>query len=249
METRMTKPLHPPHHKTVSILQSNYIPWKGYFDLIDRSDEFVILDDVQYTKNDWRNRNRIKTPHGVQWITIPIRTHGRFGQTICEAEVSDKEWAHKHWKTISQNYASAPFFEFYKGRFEEIYINNSEVNLSRINHKLITEVVQILGISTKITWSMEYDVDVSDPTERVIRICKLAAASAYLSGPAAKGYINRTLFNRAGIKLRFIDYSGYPEYAQLYPPFEHAVSILDLIFSVGPDAIRYIRGTESVGVE
>lgn len=237
----MPKFSYPAARKTISIVQSNYIPWKGYFDLIDRSDEFVILDDVQYTKNDWRNRNKIKTPNGVQWITIPVKARGRFGQKICEVEVSNKDWARKHWKTICQNYSSAPYFDFYKGIFEQIYHKSNEILLSKINHRLITTVIKILGVSTRITWSSDYDGYSGDPTERVVRICESAGASVYLSGPAAKGYINQTLFDRAGIELRFIDYSGYPQYAQLYPPFEHAVTILDLIFSVGPEAIRYIR--------
>lgn len=231
--------------KIISIAQSNYIPWKGYFDLIDRVDEFVILDNVQYTKNDWRNRNRIKTSAGSIWLTIPIRYSGKFGCNICDIEVSDSIWRRKHWKTIVQNYRKAPFFEHYGQKFEEIYRELDEKSLSQINYKLILAVADILGIDTKMSWSMDFDVDVADPTERIIRICELAGASTYLSGPAAKNYIKRDLFDRAGIELRYIDYNGYPEYRQLYPPFEHAVSIIDLIFSVGPDSMGYIRRSDS----
>ena len=136
--------------KKVAIVQSNYIPWKGYFDLIHEVDEFILFDDVQYTRRDWRNRNRIKTPHGLLWLTIPVWVKGRYHQKIRETVISDSEWSRKHWKTIVQNYARAPYFSRYSDVFEDLYCTNSEKYLSRINYRFIKELCDLLGIATKL---------------------------------------------------------------------------------------------------
>lgn len=226
--------------KRVAISQSNYIPWKGYFDLVRSVDEFVLFDTAQYTRRDWRNRNRIKTPAGPAWLTIPVIVKGRYLQTIQETEVSDPSWPEQHWKTLVHNYARAPFFDHYRDCFEELYLGCQEGLLSQINYRFITGIAKILGIKTRLSWSAAYPT-IEGKTERLLGWCRQLRATEYLSGPAAKDYIDETLFDNARIQVRFMDYSGYPEYKQLYPPFDHAVSIVDLIFNEGPNAIRYMK--------
>lgn len=226
--------------KKIAILQSNYIPWKGYFDLINSVDEFIILDEMQYTKNDWRNRNRIKTIQGILWLTIPVRSEC-LSQKINETQIA-KPWGFKHWKTLTMAYAKAPCFSMYKDVFEEFYTEKGVQlkNLSQINVELILMISKILGIKTKISLDTDYGV-IKGKNERLIDLCRKTSATTYLSGPAAKDYISYEMFKEAGINLEWIDYSDYPEYPQLYPPFEHGVSILDLLFSVGSDAYKYMK--------
>lgn len=229
--------------KKIAILQSNYIPWKGYFDLINSVDEFVIFDSAQYTKNDWRNRNRIKVPSGVAWLTIPVQQL-KLSQKISETIISDNRWAKKHWHTISQNYSKAKFFKDHSEIFEEFYLNNTENRLSVINHRLIVIVNSILNIKTKITSSNDYKL-LDGQTEKLLGICEQAGANVYLSGPAAKDYFDETLANKMGVMLEWMDYSGYPEYQQFYPPFEHGVSVLDLIFNEGPNSTMFMKSFQS----
>jgi len=226
--------------KKVAILQSGYIPWKGVFDMINMVDEFILYDDMQYTKRDWRNRNRIKTPDGLKWLTIPVQVSGKFYQKIKDTVISDPGWNRSHWSSIVQSYKQAEHFKDYKELFEELYLGSDEKFLSKINYRFIMAICKILGIKTKISWSMDYEL-IEGKTERLVHLCKQAGATEYLSGPAAKDYIEEELFQKAGIKLTFMDYSGYPEYSQLYPPFEHKVSIIDLIFNVGSNAPKYMK--------
>ncbi len=223
----------------VAILQSNYIPWKGYFDLINMVDEFILYDDVQYTKNDWRNRNRIQTSQGIQWITIPVRQE-KLAQLIKLTRVQDNRWVRKHWATIQQNYSKSKYFRNYKDLFETAYLSLEEVYLSKINYKFIVLINEILGIDTKVRWSSEFKLE-GNQTERLLNICKTCGATEYLSGPSAQNYLDEETFKKEGIKVNWMDYSGYPEYKQLYAPFEHGVSILDLIFNEGPAAVKYMK--------
>jgi len=225
--------------KTVAIIQSNYIPWKGYFDIIAMADEFILLDDVQYTRQDWRNRNRIKTASGTLWLSIP--TKRIFQQNINEVEVSQPNWTKKHWRTISQSYSKAPYFEQFQAVFASLYANMSETRLSQINYAFITAICGILGIETKISWSTDYAHGGGEKTSRLIELCTQANATGYLSGPSAKDYIETDLFDAANIQLDYMDYAGYPEYHQLHGPFEHAVSVLDLIFNEGPNAANFMK--------
>lgn len=225
--------------KKAAIIQSNYIPWKGYFDMIASADEFILYDDVQFTKNDWRNRNKIKTPRGVEWLTIPVRH--RFGQLIQETTVSDLTWTQQHWGSLLQNYAKALYFREYAPLFESLYREiASEQYLSAINHRFLREICVILGIKTSITWSRDYKL-AEGKTERLVDLCRQVGAGEYLSGPAAKDYLQEKLFSDANITVKYMDYSGYPEYRQLYPPFEHRVSIIDLVFNEGPNAFNFIK--------
>ena len=225
--------------KKIAILQSNYIPWKGYFDLINMVDEFIFYDEVQYTKNDWRNRNKIKTPQDIQWLTIPVRQE-ILDQKIKDTKISDKKWNIKHWRTISQNYSKAKYFKDYKDIFEELYLTCDEVYLSQINYKFITTINEILGIKTKLRWSSEFEL-VDGQTEKLLGICKDCNADIYLSGPAAKDYFDEELAKQENIKVEWMDYSGYKEYEQLNPPFEHGVTILDLIFNQGANAKEFMK--------
>jgi len=227
--------------KRVAILQPNYIPWKGYFDIINMVDLFVLYDDVQYTVRDWRNRNMIKTKTGLIWLTIP--TDGSVHKIIKDVKVIyDEKWNSKHWKAIQLNYAKAPFFKEFKDFFEQLYLNTKETYLWEVDLKFIMEINNLLGIKTKIVNSSDLNYNRNlKKTERLIEILNLVGATHYLSGPSAKNYIDEELFVKAGIVLEWMDYSGYPEYPQLYPPFVHTVSIVDLILNTGKDAPKYMK--------
>jgi len=225
--------------KKIAIVQSNYIPWKGYFDMINMVDEFILYDEVQYTKNDWRNRNKIKTFQGIKWLTIPIRQL-KLEQKINETKTINNKWRKKHWNTLSQSYAKSTYFKDYKNTFEELYLNNNEIYLSQINYQFITTICDILDIDTKIRWSSEFKLE-GDRTEKLLGICDQCNASTYLSGSAAKDYFNESLAVERNIKVEWMDYSNYPEYNQLYSSFSHHVSILDLIFNEGKNAQKYMK--------
>ena len=226
--------------KRVAVVQSSYIPWKGYFDLINSVDEFILFDDVQYTRRDWRNRNLIKTPRGLEWLTIPVAVKGRYHQKICDTQVSEADWGAQHWASLVHNYAKAPHFERYQPVLEPLY-QGSESSLSAVNHSFICAICGILGIATRISWSMDYRPLKEGKTERLVDLCKRAGAAEYLSGPTARDYLEAAAFEAAGLRLSFFDYAGYPEYPQRFGKFEHGVSVLDLLFNTGPDAPRYMK--------
>ncbi|MCK7578225.1 MAG: WbqC family protein [Chromatiales bacterium] len=226
--------------KTVVVLQSNYIPWKGYFDLIRDADLFIFYDDLQFTKNDWRNRNKIKTQKGSEWLTIPVGSSA--SRLICEVEIKDFSWQVKHWKTIRQNYGKSSYFANYRDFFEDIYLGQKWANLSLLNQSLIRLISSdLLNLKTEFRDSRDYDLS-GQKLNRLMELLVKAEADRYISGPAAKNYIDEPRFTEACIELVWKDYSGYPEYPQRFPPFEHGVSILDLLFNVGPDAPWYIWG-------
>ncbi|XDZ65395.1 WbqC family protein [Alphaproteobacteria bacterium LSUCC0684] len=226
--------------KKIAILQSNYIPWKGYFDLINSVDEFVLYDDMQYTRRDWRNRNKIKTSQGSKWLTVPVDVKGKYFQKINETRISEPDWAVKHWQTIKQFYTKTSYFKKYKDSFEDFYLNNNEELLSQVNLRLIKIINEILGINTKLRWSSEFNL-VEGKTEKLLGICQQASADVYLSGPAAKDYLDVALAAKMGIQVEWMDYSGYLDYQQLHSPFEHGVTILDLIFNEGPNAKNFMK--------
>lgn len=223
--------------KKVAILQSNYIPWKGYFDLIAAVDEFILYDDMQFTKNDWRNRNQIKTPNGVQWLTVPVGQDIR--RRIRDVSLTDG-WQVKHWKTLEANYRRAACFETVAEWLRPLYLETSYSHLTQLNSSLIKAICSFLGIRTRITCSWDYQLS-EGKTERLVDLCKQAGASDYLSGPAAKGYLQAELFEARAVDLHWFEYSGYPEYPQLWGPFEHGVSILDLLFNCGTESANYMK--------
>jgi hypothetical protein len=226
--------------KRLAIVQSNYIPWRGYFDLMNRADEFILFDDVQYTRRDWRNRNIIKSPGGLKWLTIPVQVSGKYFQPIKDTVISDSAWNRRHWKTIVHCYSKANFFERYREWLEDLYLGVSETRLSLINYRFLKAIGNLLGIKTQINWSMDYQL-AGDRTERLVGLCEQARATEYLSGPAAKAYLDEEQFARRGIMVSYMDYSGYPEYHQLNPPFAPNVSILDLILNEGTRAPEFLK--------
>ena len=232
--------------KKVAIIQSNYIPWKGYFDIINKVDEFILYDDVQYTRRDWRNRNKIKTSKGLQWLTIPVEVKGKYNQKIKDTKISEFNWTKKHWNAIKFNYVNSTYFYEFKDFFEELYLGYQEKYLSLLNYRFIIEINKLLNITTRISWSMDYGLSVVGNTEKLIHLCKQAEANIYLSGPSAKNYMDEELFNKEGISVEWMDYNNYPEYRQIYPPFEHKVSIIDLIFNEGENAQQFIKSERKV---
>lgn len=226
--------------KKIAILQSNYIPWKGYFDMIAAVDEFILYDDMQYTRRDWRNRNQIKTPQGLQWLSVPVKVKGKYLQTIRETEIDGRDWAEAHWKTIIQNYRKAPYFEEISTIFEPFYRQFRYTHLSVLNRTLIEAICRYLGIATKISNSWDYQL-IEGKTERLVDICVQAGATEYISGPSAKDYIEEQFFIERTIKLSWFDYTGYVEYPQLWGEFAHGVSILDLLFNCGKGTSDYMK--------
>lgn len=227
--------------KTVVILQSNYLPWKGYLDLLHLADEFVLFDEVQYTKRDWRNRNYIMAPNGPVRLTVPVVTKGRYYQRISEVEIADPAWTHEHWTSIRHAYGKAPYFADYGSLLEEAYGHAQGLDrLSAVNRLFLETIAGALGIDTLLTWSDAYPRTAQSPSERLVEICQGAGATRYVSGPAAKSYIDPEHFRAAGIELRYADYGDYPEYPQRGPAFEHGVSVVDLLFNVGPEAPAYM---------
>lgn len=231
------RPRNKPRMKKIAVLQSNYIPWKGYFDIIASVDEFILYDEMQFTKNDWRNRNIIKTPQGPQWLSIPVGQciHRR----ICDVPLPNAAWQEKHWKTLAQNYSRAACYAEVREWLEPAY-RNQYSTLSEANRYLIEAICRYLGIATTIRDSREYAIG-EGKTERLINLCLQAGAGEYVSGPAARDYLDENLFAENGIVLTWADYSGYPEYPQLWGEFVHQVSILDLLFNCGKEAPRYMR--------
>lgn len=227
-------------NKVVAVLQSNYIPWKGYFDMIAAVDEFILYDDMQYTRRDWRNRNQIKTPQGVQWITVPVQVKGKYHQKIRDTEIDGTDWAAAHWKALAQNYRRAPHFAEIAAWLEPLYLGQTFTHISQLNRHFIEAICRYLGIRTVITNSWDYTL-LDGKTERLAALCVQAGGTKYISGPAAKDYIDEKVFKDMGVQLDWFDYSGYPEYAQLWGEFTHSVTVLDLLFNCGKESPRYMR--------
>ena len=226
--------------KRVAILQSNYIPWKGYFDMVAAVDEFILFDEAQYTARDWRNRNQIKTPQGIQWLTVPVKVKGRRDQKIKDVEIDGSGWAEKHWKTLARNYRRAPHFDAIAAWLEPLYLTERFTRLSQLNHRFIKAVCDYLKIRTILNSSDRYSL-ADGKTERLADLCAQAGGTEYISGPAAKDYIEERVFKDRGIQLTWFDYSGYPEYPQLWGGFTHKISILDLLFNCGKEAFCYMK--------
>jgi hypothetical protein len=243
---RTTTPLQKRAEKKVAILQSNYIPWKGYFDMIASVDEFILYDDVQYTRRDWRNRNKIKTPDGPQWITIPVSVKGRFFQSIRDTVIDDSSWSLQHWETIQRNYRRAPYYDEVAVVFEPIYRTTPSRFLSDVNQQFIIAICNYLGIPTTVTSSSSYELE-DGRNERLVGLCEQAHATEYVSGPAAMDYLDETAFQQRGISVSWFDYSGYPEYPQLWGKFAHHVTILDLLFNCGSDSPSFMKHVRSPG--
>lgn len=222
---------------TIAIAQSCYLPWKGYFDLIRRADVFVLYDCVQYTPRDWRNRNRIKTPHGLHWLTIPV--YATRNHRICDVACVDGDWHSRHWSTIRHAYARAPHFAQYAPILEELY-QSTDPMLSAVNQRFLECICKVADIFTPIYLLREHIATQGDRTDKLIAVCQHYNATRYLSGPRAKAYLDVKKFLDNGIEVEWMCYDHYPEYPQLHPPFVHATSIIDLLFNVGDEWKIYI---------
>lgn len=229
--------------KKIAIVQSNYIPWKGYFDMIAAVDEFILYDDMQYTRRDWRNRNLIKTPQGVQWLTVPVQVKGKYHQKIRDTETEGTEWTGNHWRTLVQNYRRSSHFEEISAWLQPLYLNDPPSKLSQLNRRFIEAICRYLSIDTIISNSWDYDL-AEGKSERLADLCAQAGGAIYVSGPAARDYVDDNVFKERKIELAWFDYSGYPEYPQLWAEFAHGVTILDLLFNCGKaskDYMRYVK--------
>jgi hypothetical protein len=224
------------------ILQPSYIPWRGYFDLIRRADVFVFYDDVQYDKHGWRNRNRVKTPRGSQWLTIPVRSRGATSGLLIKdvAITSGEQWAPTHLETFRRLYAAAPHFADWLPWLQRTYADPPP-RLADFTIATTIELATMLGF-TSTTFLRSSSLGVAGTkTDRLVAMLRMLGATEYLSGPSARDYIEPEKFASASIDLQYIEYA-YPEYPQLYPPFDPFVTVLDLLFMTGSDARRYITG-------
>jgi hypothetical protein len=226
--------------KKVAILQSNYIPWKGYFDLIGSVDEFIFYDEVQYTKNDWRNRNKIKTSKGLTWLTIPVGQ--KINRKINEVVIEDSSWQRKHFQAISLNYKYSPYYEEISNLLKPIYFESNFIYLSDVNRIFIQHIMRYLNIQTPLFDSLHYD-SCDGKNEKLIDLCLQAKADIYVSGSKAKNYLDLELFKKNNIKVQWFDYTNYPEYFQLWGDFAHEVSIIDLLFNHGKKSVNFMKST------
>jgi WbqC-like protein family len=228
------------------ILQPSYIPWRGYFHQIQKADIFVFYDDVQYDSLGWRNRNRVKTTSGPQWITIPVHHKGHLADGITNGAIEicwSHPWSKKHWRTIEQSYSKAPFFKHYADAVHKLFSRRPQ-RLVDFTIPATIEITRLLGINhTRFCCSSELGAE-GQKSDRLVCILKKLGATHYISGPSAQNYLEAHKFAAAGISVEFMKYD-YPEYPQLYPPFDPAVSILDLLFMTGTDAGGYIWGRDA----
>lgn len=232
------------HAKKLAILQSNYIPWKGYFDIIAAVDEFIIYDDVQFTKNDWRNRNKIKTASGFDWISIPVGKNIK--RKICEVIIPNNGWQSRHWKALELSYSNAPHFLEITEFLKPLYLDNQYETLTELNVSFINAICNFLNIKTKISHSWEYG-GAGGRSERLIDICLKAGATEYISGPSAKNYLDETFFLKNNINISWFDYCDYPVYPQLWGNYQNEVTILDLLFNCGRDSYKYMKNAPILG--
>jgi hypothetical protein len=222
----------------LAVLQPSYLPWLGYFDQIDRVDVFVYYDDVQYDKNGWRNRNRIKGPNGPVWLSVPVKHSGRGLQNINEVEMDGQGWSRKHLRSLEQFYAKAPYGRDYMPGLVEL-LSRPWARLADLDIAVNDAIVRWLGLDTRIVRSSSLGIE-GDRNERLIRICRHFAADRYLSGNAAKVYVDEAAFAEMGISVEWQDYS-HPVYPQMHGPFVSHLSIIDLLMNAGPDSLAILR--------
>ena len=226
------------------VLQPSYIPWRGYFHQIYKADTFVFYDDAQFDRGGWRNRNRVKTPSGSRWLTIPVLKKGSVNGRIPIHQIQinwDQRWNVKHLRTLRHLYSKAPHFEEYICMIEEFYGQHPNL-LADFTIDLTVALSKKLGIdSTQFRRSSTLKV-FGSRTDRLVSILQAVGATHYISGPSAKGYLDEKKLLDAGISFEYMSYD-YPYYEQLYPPFDPRVSILDLLFMVGREAPDYIWGS------
>lgn len=207
--------------------------------MIAAVDEFILYDDMQYTRRDWRNRNQIKTPDGLMWLTIPVKVKGKYDQTIRETEIDGDSWAAQHLRSLQHQYKKSPHFEEIMALLAPLY-QRPPRHLSQLNRLFIEAICAYLGIRTKISNSWDYRL-VDGKSERLADLAAQAGAPTYISGPAAKDYLQEEAFTERGVNVEWFDYGGYPEYPQLWGEFVHGVSIVDLLFNCGKNSPDYMK--------
>lgn len=222
----------------IGVIQSSYVPWRGYFDFIANVDAFVFHDDIQYTKGDWRNRNRIKTKKGTEWLTVPVH-YKKVSQLICETSIDPSTaWQQKHLRKVQESYREAPYVNVALDILASVQVTKAET-ISNLNIELTKRICNYLCITTPLIASSELSL-VGAKTDRLIDLLKKLNATTYLSGPNADAYLNKEAFRQNGIRLEYKSYD-YDPYPQLWGSFEGAVTVLDLIANCGPDAKAHIR--------
>ncbi len=221
----------------VAVHQPQYLPWLGYFDKIRCADVFCLLDNVQYKKNDWQNRNRIKTAAGWQWLTVPV--HYTFGQLIGTVKINQfVKWQHKHLQALVSNYSRAPFFKDYIEIFEQAYSRSWEF-LSDLNIFFIEQLCAALTLPPIAMVKASQLVPREDPTDRLIDICRALKADTYLSGQDGIKYMDLERFRQNGIEV-IVQNFKHPVYPQLFGDFQSHMSVVDLLFNCGADSLRRI---------
>lgn len=224
--------------RIIAIHQPQYLPWLGYFDKIDRCNIFIFLDNVQFKKNEWQNRNRIKTTKGWQWLTLPV-IH-KFPQKIFEVEINNTvQWGKKHLNSLITNYSRAPYFKKYIEFFEQTYARNWEY-LVDINIHIIEYLAKAMGISNKKFFRASEFKPCEGKCERLVDLCKLAGGNIYLSGKEGAKYMDLDNFEKENIQVMFQNYT-HPQYLQLFGSFEPFLSVIDLLFNCGPDSLSILR--------
>jgi hypothetical protein len=224
----------------VSINQPCYLPWLGYFDRIARSDLHIVLDHVQFEKNSFTNRNKIRTAQGWTWLTIPVLTSGKFGALpIAELAMASPEWRGKHWNTLRQAYGKAPYFKQHAPYLEAIYARDWPL-LAPLMREMTRYFLEALGIATPLKFSSEMAAQ-GTKADLVLNLCKDVGATTYLSGPLGRDYLEPEAFVAAGIGLSFQDYA-HPTYRQAYPGFEAYMAALDLLLNHGPASLGLLKG-------
>jgi hypothetical protein len=223
----------------IAVHQPQYLPWIGYFHKIDQADVFVLLDTVQFKKNEWQNRNKIKTAQGWQWLTVPVLY--RYPQLIQEVPINNKApWQRKHRQAIISNYKKAPHYELLEPFFEEIFSSSWEI-ISQLNIEVVRRLAKILGIDTPLHVASELGAFPEDPDERLIAIAQHFGAETYLAGAGGRNYMDLKKYEKAGIAVIFQDFT-HPVYDQLFGEFEPFMSVIDLIFNHGDESLKILRG-------
>lgn len=231
----------------IAILQPSYLPWLGYFDQMARADVFVYLDDVQYTRRDWRNRNRIRTANGWMWLTVPVLSRGRFEQSIKDTRIDPSPvWKSKHLAALRHNYARAPFFDHYFNELSAVY-GREHAFLAELCYDLNDYLLRALGIEVELRRASEIRVE-GKKAERILSLCQAMGADQYLTGDLARDYLDAGAFERAGIELAYQNYV-HPEYRQQYSGFVSHLSVLDLLFNVGPRSLEILSSGRMQAVE
>ncbi len=222
----------------VAILQPSYLPWLGYFEQMSFVDTFIYLDDVQYTKNDWRNRNRIKTRRGSTWLTVPVRKTPT-ATLIFETEIDNTaDWQRSHLNLLRENYRKAQFFDDLYPLLE-IRLNEGHRRLAELTIALSNDIARYIGLTTRTILSSSLGMSKSDKNEKLISLCKITGADILYDGKSSENFIDRELFSKEGIEVVFQNYR-HPEYRQFHPPFLSHLSVIDLLFHYGPNSLQII---------